>query len=159
LTALIALAVAVGAGVGRLFDVLPALIAGLIGWIFARSLGRGRTPLIGRAIAALDGATQLDDPAVARYARRLTWVWVVYQTTLAAIIVLLAAQAAGWLNWPPLQGMSPRWFGAIVLPLAVAALFLGEFVLRRWLLPQAPRRSFFGFAQALIRAWPRLLDD
>lgn len=159
LIALIALMLVACAGIGRLFDALPALIAGLVAWIFARSLWRGRTPLIGRAIAALDGATQLHDPAVARYARRLTWVWVVYQTVLAAIASLLAIHAAGKLDWLPVHGMNPSWFGAAVLPLAVAALFLGEFVLRRRLLPQAPRHRLFAFVRDLIRVWPSLLGD
>jgi uncharacterized membrane protein len=158
LTALIALTLVISSGVGRLFDALPALIAALVAWIFARSLYRGRTPLIGRAIAAVDGAAQLDDPAVARYARRLTWVWAVYQTVLAAIAMLLAARAAGSLNLP-VQDLNPRWFGAIVLPLAVATLFLGEFVARRWLLPQAPRHRLVAFVRDLIRVWPSLLGD
>jgi uncharacterized membrane protein len=159
LTALVALALVASAGVGRLFDLLPALIAGLIAWIFARSLARGHTPLIARAIAAVDGAAQLEDPAVARYARRLTWVWAIYQTALAAIALLLARPTAGGLAWLPIPCISARWFGAVVLPLAVAALFFGEFGMRRWLLPQAPRHSLIGFTHALIRVWPRLLDD
>jgi uncharacterized membrane protein len=125
LAAFIALSLIVGGGVNRLLDALPALIAALIAWIFARTLWRGRVPLIGRAIVALDGAAQLNDPAVARYARRLTWVWAGYQSALAAVAVLLAIRAAGGLTWLALPGLSPRLFGAGVLPLAVAALFLG----------------------------------
>ena len=151
LAALIALSLIVVGGVNRLLDALPALVAGLVAWIFARTLRRDRMPLIGRAIVALDGAAQLDDPAVARYARRLTWVWAGYQSVLAAIAALLAVRAAGGLNWPTLPGLSPRLFGAIVLPLAVAILFLGEFALRRWLLPQAPRHSLFAFVRNLVR--------
>ena len=158
LTALIALTLVVYAGVGRLLDALPAVIAGLIAWIFARSLQRCRTPLIGRAIAALDGPAQLNDPAVACYARRLTWVWAVYQTALAAIATLLAIHAAGWLDWLPAWTPGPRAFGAL-LPLAVAALFLGEFVARRWLLPQAPSHRLFAFVRDLVRVWPSLLGD
>ena len=159
LTALIALTLVVCAGVGRLFDAMPALIAALVAWIFARSLHRGRTPLIGRAIAALDGAAQLNDPAVARYARRLTWVWVIYQTALATIATLLAIHAAGWLDWLPAWAPGPRAFGALVLPLAVVGLFLGEFALRPSLLPQAPRHRLFAFVLGLIRVWPGLLGD
>jgi uncharacterized membrane protein len=160
LTALIALILLVCGGVNRLLDALPALIAGLIAWIFARTLRRDRVPLIGRAIAALDGAAQLNnDPAVARYARRLTWVWAIYQSALAAIAALLAIHAAGGPNWVATPAMSPRVFGAIALPLAVAILFLGEFALRRWLLPQAPRHSLFFFVRKLIHVWPSLIGD
>lgn len=159
LTALIALSLIVAGGVNRLLDALPALIAGLIAWIFARTLWRDRVPLIARAIVALDGAAQLNDPAIARYARCLTWVWAGYQSALAAIAALLAMRAAGALSGLALPGLSPRLFGAIVLPLAVATLFLGEFALRRWLLPQAPRHSLFAFVRNLVRAWPSLISD
>ena len=37
----------------------PALIAALIGWMFARTLLRGRRPLIARAIVAMDGPQML----------------------------------------------------------------------------------------------------
>ena len=47
-------------------DVLPALIAALVGAVFARTLRRGRTPLIARAIAAIDGVVWLDDTVVSR---------------------------------------------------------------------------------------------
>ena len=158
LTTLIALTLTVYGGVGRLFDALPALIAGLVAWIFARSLRRNRIPLISRAIAAIDGARQLNDPAVVRYARALTWVWVAYQTALAAFAIALALHAWGWLDWLPTSTPGPRVFGALLLPLVVA-LFLGEFALRPVLLPQVPRHSLFGFARVLIHVWPRLLDD
>lgn len=159
LVALIALTLVVCAGVAGLFDALPALIAGLIAWIFARSLRRGRKPLIGGAIAALDGPMQLNDPAVARYARRLTWVWALYQTALATIATLLAIHAAGGLDWLPAWAPGPPAFGALVLPLAVVALFLGEFALRPLLLPQAPRHRLFAFVLGLVRVWPGLLGD
>ena len=73
-------------------DTLPALIAALVGWLFARTLCAGRTPLIARAIAAIDGPRWLDDPAVAAYARRLTAVWAVWQFALAACAALLGCE-------------------------------------------------------------------
>ena len=157
--ALLALALLAAAGVRGLLDALPTLIGGFVAWLFARSLRRGRTPLIGRAIAALDGAVQRDDPATARYARRLTWIWAIYQAGLAALGALIALHACGGLDWLPAWAPGPRVFGALLLPLAVVALFLGEFALRPLLLPQAPRRSLFAFVRELVRAWPRLLDD
>ncbi len=52
----------------------------------------------------------------------------------------------------------PRVFG-LVLPVAVAALFIVEFMLRpRWL-PDVPRHGLLSFARRLILAWPTLLDD
>ncbi len=63
----------------------PALIAALIAWIFARTLARDRRPLIARMIAAMDGVQMLAEPAIDRYARRLTALWAIYQGALALI--------------------------------------------------------------------------
>src|SRR5690242_9526273 len=82
-------------------DALPAIISALIGWLFARTLARGRTPLIARAIAAIDGAGLLADANVALYARRLTLIWAIYQYALAGIAGALALHAHGWLALPP----------------------------------------------------------
>lgn len=139
-------------------DALPALIAALVGCLFARTLARGRTPLIARAIAAIDGPRWLDDPKVAGYARRLTAVWAAWQFALAACAALLALHAHGIFAdaaWLP----SLRMFGWIVLPLAVAALFLGEYFLRPSLLPQVPHHGLFVFLVTLIRHWPALLAE
>lgn len=137
-------------GVAGLLDTLPALIAGFVGWLFARTLWRGRTPLIARAIVAIDGANQLADPAIAHYARTLTVVWACLQFALAIFGAVLALHV-----WPLLQ---PRLFGAVCLPLAVAGLFVGEFALRPLLLPQAPRHRLLGFVRRLIGVWPKLLE-
>jgi uncharacterized membrane protein len=160
---LIALAVLtalpIGFGFGdALLDTTPALIAALVGWMFARTLLRGRRPLIARAVVAMDGPQLLDDPAVARYTRRLTLIWALYQGALALVGLLLALCAwYGPQRWPVLPG--PRWFGVVLLPLAVAALILAEFALRPRLLPQAPPRSLYAFVRDLVRAWPALLAE
>jgi predicted LPLAT superfamily acyltransferase len=128
-------------------DALPALVAGLVGVVFALTLRRGRTPLIARAIAAIDGVELLSDAGVARYARRLTWLWAAYQFALAGVAAWLALRA------------TPAEFALVWLPGAVALLFVGEFALRPWLLPQAPRHNLFVFIAKLIRCWPRMLRD
>jgi uncharacterized membrane protein len=152
-------ALPIGFGFGdALLDLTPALIAALVGWMFARTLLNGRRPLIARAVVAMDGPQLLDDPAVARYTRRLTLIWALYQGALAAVGLLLALCA--WYRpqrWPALPG--PRWFGVVLLPLAVAALILAEFALRPRLLPQAPPRSLYSFVRDLVRAWPALLAE
>lgn len=151
-------AIAYRSGNALLRDALPALLTSFVAWLFARTLRTGRTPLIARAIAALDGPQWLADPAVARYARRLTLVWATYLFLLAAVVAALALHAHyGATSWTWAQ--TAQRFGAAGVPLAVAALFIGEFALRRRLLPQAPRRGFFGFVRDLIRHWPALLDE
>lgn len=148
--ALIASAVLIAFGSNTLLDALPALIAGFVAFLFARTLLSNRTPLIARAIVAIDGTEWLAQPRVMRYARTLTATWAVYQALLAA----LALAAMFHLAYLP----SPRVFGAI-LPLAVALLFSAEFLLRPTLLPGVPRHRLLSFARRLILAWPTLLDD
>ncbi|MFT3790496.1 MAG: hypothetical protein QM741_05335 [Rudaea sp.] len=143
-------------GVAATIDLLPAAIAAFVGWLFARSLLRPRRPLIARAIAAIDGEATLRDAGVVRYARRLTLLWAVFQFALTALCVLCLLGDRGLLSLPCLP--SPRLFGTTVLPLAVAALFFGEFFLRPALLPQAPRHTLAGFLAALARVWPQLIE-
>jgi uncharacterized membrane protein len=162
-TALLCLAVAalipllLGYG-GAALALTPALIAALIAWIFARTLVRGRRPLIARMIAAMDGVQMLAEPAIDRYARRLTALWAIYQGVLAWIGLLLATHA--WFfpgRWPWLP--DTRLFGILILPAAVTMLLLVEFALRPRLLPQAPRRSLPAFLRGVLRAWPMALED
>ncbi len=150
LLALIAAAVLVAFGTSTLLDALPALIAAFVAFLFARTLLPARTPLIARAIVAIDGPEWLAHPHVARYARFLTATWALYQTLLAS----LALAALFHVTWLP----EPRMFGVIV-PAAVAALFIAEFLLRPLWLPDVPRHGLLSFARRLILAWPTLLDD
>jgi uncharacterized membrane protein len=152
-------ALPIGLGLGdALLDATPALIAALVGWMFARTLMRGRRPLIARAVVAMDGPALLEDPVVARYTRRLTLTWALYQAALALLALLLALRGWYWPDrWPALPG--PRLFGVVLLPLAVAILVFAEFALRPRLLPQAPARSLCAFVRDLARAWPALLAE
>ena len=152
-------AVLIALGFGEpLLEATPALIAAIVAWLFARTLLHGRRPLIARAVVAMDGPALLDDPAVARYTRRLTMLWALYQALLAALALLLALRVRYWPAYLPLLP-GPGVFGMIVLPLAVAALVLVEFALRPRLLPQAPPRSLPAFARELVRSWPALLAE
>jgi hypothetical protein len=138
-----------------LVDVLPIVIAALVGWLFARSLLGGREPLIARAIAAIDGVEPLADPEVSRYALNLTRLWAGCQFAIAAFGVLCVAHLH-W-AWPATTLPTPRQF-ALILPLAVVVLFVAEFALRPILLPQAPRKALFAFVRSLAQAWPRLIE-
>ncbi len=101
-------------GASAIVDILPCLIAGLIGWLFARSLLRGRQPLIARAISAMDGIEPLHDPAVARYAKRLTCLWATFQFVLALFGLLCVIGVHGIaMSFLP----SPHAFGMLILPL------------------------------------------
>jgi len=156
---LVAASLAIAFGAGVLLDTLPALIAALVAWLFARTLRAGRRPLIARAISVLDGQARLHDPQVARYARRLTWVWAIWQCVLGAVGALIAIHAHA--HWPdlPIPLPSPLVYETLVLPLAVAMLFVGEYVARPRLLPQAPRHSLGQFIKHLLQAWSQLIED
>ena len=148
--AMIAAGVLAAFGTSTLFDALPALICAFVAFLFARTLLPNRTPLIAKAIVVIDGPEWLAKPHVARYARSLTITWAVYQTLLAA----LAFAAMFHVAWLP----GPRAFG-FILPAAVAALFIAEFLSRSLWLPDVPRHRLLSFARRLILAWPNLLDD
>jgi hypothetical protein len=143
-------------GAALLIDLLPGLIAGLVGWLFARTLLPGRRPLIARAIAAIDGEDWLAQPAIARYGRRLTALWAVVQATLLLLGAASVLHARG--VWPTAAVPAPRLFAAVILPGVVVAVFLLEFVLRRVWLPQAPRHELIAFLRKLASAWPTLLE-
>jgi hypothetical protein len=143
-------------GASLMIDLLPALIAAFVGWLFARSLIRPRTPLIARAIGAMEGEARLREPAIARYAWRLTLLWAMFQTALTLFCLLCVLHDRGLLTAAALP--PSRLFGTTLLPLAVAALFFGEFLLRPLLLPQAPRHTLAGFLTGLGRVWPSLIE-
>ena len=151
LLAAIAAGVLVAFGTNPLLDALPALIAAFVAFLFARTLLPKRTPLIARAIVAIDGPEWLAKPHVARYARSLTAMWAIYQTLLAALALcgdVARRVAAGTAR-----------VRRSILPVAVAALFIVEFMMRPLWLPDVPRHSLLSFARRLILAWPNLLDD
>lgn len=141
-------------GARLMINLLPAAIAAFVGWLFARSLIAPRRPLIARAITAIDGAAQLDEIAVANYARRLTALWAMFQTLLAMFGLLCVLHDRGVLAMPM---PSPQAYD-LILPLAVTMLFFGEFLLRPRLLPLVPRHTLAGFLRELGRVWPELIE-
>lgn len=139
-----------------MLQLLPALIAAFVGWLFARSLLPGHRPFIACAIAAIDGVHYLAEPQIARYAIGLTRVWAVFQGLLAVFGILCAVRAHGALSLLALP--APQTF-AIILPLAVAALFFGEFMLRSRLVPAAPQHRLMPFLREMARVWPDLVEE
>lgn len=97
----------------------PVLIDLALCWAFARTLGGGREPLITR-FARLEGRP-LDARQLA-YTRRLTLVWAVFFSGLAAVSMFLA-----WRAPPAVWSLFTNGAGYVMALL----LFLGEHVLRR----------------------------
>lgn len=135
---------------------LPVVAPLAVAALFATSLLPGRTPLVARAIVELDGAHWLRESAVARFAWRLTMLWVVYLALLSGIVALLALRAR---DAAPVWLPSAAAFGAVGVPLAVLGLLCGECLLRRRLLPQVPHPSVWQFLSGLFIAWPLLLRE
>ena len=104
---------------GWLLYVPPVAINLALCWLFGRTLVRGRVPLIARFARMEQGelSAELD-----RYARIVTWLW----TLLFAGAALTALALA-------VSGSRDAWslFTNLLNYLAVAFLFLGEFVYRR----------------------------
>lgn len=116
---LVALAAIASLASGRAIALyLPPIVFNLAFALgFGRTLRAGTTPLIERFMRTRDG----DDlpPALVRYGRQLTWVWVVFFLSMAltAIMVALLASLETW-----------SLFANVVNYLLVAALFVAQFV-------------------------------
>jgi uncharacterized membrane protein len=87
--------------------------------VFARTLLPGREPMISRFARFERGRLE---PDLASYARRLTWLWVVFFIVMAIVSGGLAAFAprAAWV-----------WFTGVGNYLLVAALLVAEYAYRR----------------------------
>lgn len=126
--------------INRLYLLQHAGIHGALGCAFALTLRRGATPLV-TALAA--GAARTMTPAMARYTRRVTVLWVGYFVAMTALSLALYAWAPWWV-WSLLANL--------VTPLALVGLFVGEYAWRCRLHPEFERVTML---QAL-RAYRRL---
>ncbi|MBL8303485.1 MAG: hypothetical protein JNM26_12005 [Ideonella sp.] len=107
---------------------------------FASSLRAGRTPLIGGIAARVHGHALT--PAMAAYSRRVTAVWAGYFLAMALVSVGVY-QRCSIEVWSLLANLAT--------PLLIAALFVGEYLLRYRLHPEFERASLIDAA----RAWQR----
>lgn len=103
----------------------------LLGLAFGRTLRKGRTPLVSQFAAMLRGPLP---PAVARYTRRATWAWTLFFAGMATLSLLLfwLAPIRVWSVFANLLG----------LPL-VALMFVGEYAVRRCVLPVPDRAGLW----------------
>lgn len=153
-------------GNGRFaLDCMPVLVNVALCLVFARTLMRGREPLIARIIEVLEGRARLALPRVAGYARALTWAWALLFGVQALLLALLAvcAQPHGLLATfglaSPIAVEGSAWsvyqhFGSYAL---APAFLVAEYAFRRWHLRHIPHVSLPLFAMRLARRWPGLL--
>lgn len=147
-------------GLGRVaLDLVPVAINIGLAVLFGLSLTGTHTPLIARAIIAIEGRDQLARPLVAGYARALTLAWtLLFAVQSVAFLLLLFV----WM--PRLAGSSSAYtwattwlhVGGYLLP---AAFMLVEYGVRRWYLRHIPHIPLRQFVYQLVRNWPKLLRD
>lgn len=121
------------------------MISGLL-LLFAGTLLPDKTPLITRFAMLVESEPLAIE--IARYTRKVTWLWVVVFGLLLLESVLLALLAPTWLWSLFTNGLNY---------LIVMLVLLIEFCWRMYFLPQTSIRSFSQFLTALIRIdWRRL---
>ena len=110
-----------------------------LAFTFGVTLRRGAQPLIARLAERVhDGLT----PAMERYTRKVTLAWTVYFCAMAALSVAVHALAP-FTTWAT--------FANLLAPLALVAMFVGEYTLRYRLHPEFERASL----KDMVRAYSR----
>jgi hypothetical protein len=146
----------------------PVLFVGWVAWVFARSLRRGRVPLITRVVAPLYGCTPATlDPALRRYTYGLTAAWALLLSLLclANLALALLAVPGGLLArlgaQPPLA--VPDAHGSLFANLlvygVVGGFFLGEYAWRSRRFPLRPYRNLPDFLRRLAALGPAFWRD
>lgn len=147
-------------GHGRLaLDLVPLAINLGLAALFGLSLTAKHTPLISRAIIAIEGRERLGQPRVAGYARALTLAWtLLFVVQSLAFVLLLFVWMPNLSVESPAYLWSTRWLhvGGYLLP---AVFMVVEYGVRRWYLRHLPHLPARQFADQLVRNWPKLLRD
>lgn len=147
---------------------VPPLFTGLIAWWFARSLRRGRVPLVRKVVAALYGipADELS-PRHRTYTRGLTatWAGLLALLTLLNLGLALVAVPNGLLAHAgiaaPVTVTGEQW--SFIANIAVYGLLGGfamlEYVVRKFVFPVRPYRNLFDFARKMAALGPAFWRD
>jgi uncharacterized membrane protein len=141
----------------------PVVFIALVGWLFGRTLVKGRVPLITRIVEALYAQASMPmTPDLYRYTRQLTFAWALVLGLLAVINLLLALCAVpdGVLaqlgHVPPVSVTSAQWslFANVLNYGIVGGFFVVEYLLRKRRFPQRPYRNVLEFGQQMARLGP-----
>jgi len=101
----------------------------LLAFVFGSTLAAGREPLVSALARRVHGSLT---PAMAAYSRRVTVAWTVYFVAMAVLSIVLFATAP-FVAWAA--------FANLVTPLAIVAMFVGEYLLRYRLHPEFERTT------------------
>lgn len=140
-------------------DLVPMAINLALATLFGLSLRRGHTPLIARAICAIEGPERLALPRVAGYARALTFAWAgLFLAQAVAFVVMLV----WWLPSVAANETLHAW-GLRALHICgylLPVLFMAcEYAFRRWYLRHLPHVPLPEFLHKLASNWHGLLRD
>lgn len=146
---------------------LPVVFLAGIAWLFARTLRRGREPLITRCVRVIEGDARLDLPGVRAYTRGVTVFWACLLGVMAALSLLIAlwAEPGGWfaalgMRVPfALPGSLLEWYPEAGCWAVLVAAFTGEYLFRRWYLRRIEHPPVREFVRQMVQRWPQLLHD
>lgn len=128
----------VGGGVYALY-LPPLAMTGLACAGFARSLRPGETPMITRIAETIDGKLS---PPLQAHTRRVTAIWA---TVLALLFVLtLVLTLMGEREWW-------SWLTNVINYFILGAMFVLDYLYRRWRFPGHDRDGFIGHLRKVIR--------
>jgi uncharacterized membrane protein len=113
----------------------------MLGWWFASSLREGQVALITRLASLVHRHMP---PEMMAYTRNVTRAWVIYFVAISAVSLLLFAFTS-FATW--------AWFANLATPLALAAMFVGERLLRYRLHPDFERSSVSDAIRAYRQAF------
>ena len=114
----------------------------MLGWWFGASLRDGQQALVTRLASLVHREMT---PAMAIYTRNVTRAWVAYFVAISLGSLLLFALAP-FETW--------TWYANVATPLALAAMFIGERLLRFRLHPEFERSSVADMIRAYRQAFP-----
>ena len=145
-------------------DALPVLVNAALCVLFASTLRAGREPLITRFVAIVEGPERAAQPRVARYTRRLTWVWTTLlgaQATLLALVLGFAPDGlAAAFGGPALAAFGAHGWRLYLHAgsyLLVPVVLVVEYAFRRAHLRELPHPSLPTFVARVVQRWPALL--
>ena len=118
-----------GLAPGTIYVAQHVAIHLLLAFVFGLTLVGGRESLVTALARRVHGAMT---PAMAAYSRKVTAVWTVYFVAMALLSLALYALAP-FATWAA--------FANLATPLAMVALFIGEYVLRYRLHPEFERAT------------------
>jgi uncharacterized membrane protein len=133
----------------------PVLINFALAWLFGQTLLSQETPLIERLVRLLHAPEESIDPAIVRYARRLTLAWTVLFCVMGALNLVLAlcAVPSGVLVLmgvdPPVHVSLETWslFTNLLNYLVAGGFFVAEYAYRSYRFPRQPYRNFLDFVR------------